>query len=294
MALSLIVVLSIACASPSTTPSGTDSPPSTPKIPADPSPASLQILSGGLSFQLATGEDRQLTAWATYVDRAARSVEATWTSIRPEVATVAASGKITARSIGTTVVVATFMNVTATQIVDVVGAVPDYRGVWVGSYLLASCTDLGQLATAGWCRQLGGIGAKLPVTIGLRGDQNGSFSTLQGTLALGSVPFAIFLSVNQDGTATGGFYSRLRTTPPFVFEFDDPVFYNRGFSTTIRFSNPVSGSWKIFGYYDGGKGNVTEQGDLIALTKDPTLTVADPSTFPPATSVADLIERMKR
>jgi len=286
----LLVLPLIACggSSPSSNAGGTTASP-TPVN--DPPPASLQILAGGSGFQLSPGEERQLTAWATYVDRAARAVAATWTVAPLTVASIdASSGKITARSVGSAQVTATFMNVRASQIVTVVS---DLRGVWVGNYVLTTCTDTGQLLTAGWCRQLGGTGATLPMTIGLR-DQSPAIGMLEGTLALGSIPFAIGVSVNQDGTGNGTFYSRLRTTPPFVFEFDDPIFFNRGFPATLRLSNGLSGTWKIFGYFEGGKGSITEQGDFSGMTKDPNQTVADPAAFPAVTSVSDLIARMKR
>jgi len=242
---------------------------------------------------LYVGETRRIFALARFENSSSETfVAATWSSSRPEIARITASdttGTVTALSSGSTVITASYLNMRQSVTFDVR---PDLTGVWRGSYVLSSCTDYAQLRDADWCRQLGGS-VRLPMTLGLGPNQNYRFAPI-GVLALGSIPFNVSFTTTTDGTARGSFTSALRATFPFVF--NDPVFYNTAFRIDLHVENGqiTSGNWSLYAIYDGGKGTAQMQGESVTLVRDPGAAVLDANAFPPATSVANLIDRLKR
>ncbi len=76
------------------------------------------------------------TATATLFDGTTRAVTPTWTSSNPDVATVDNVGRLDARAHGATTLTATHDGISATKRVQVVN---NYRGTWVGRYVVTAC-----------------------------------------------------------------------------------------------------------------------------------------------------------
>jgi hypothetical protein len=87
---------------------------------------------------------------ATLADRSTRTVTAAWTSSNPAVASVDGSGRLDARSHGSTTLTATYDGRSVSKPVRVVN---NYGGSWVGKYVRRACTDTGDLTNhdGGWC-----------------------------------------------------------------------------------------------------------------------------------------------
>ncbi len=87
---------------------------------------------------------------ATLADRSTRTVTAAWTSSNPAVASVDGSGRLDARSHGSTTLTATYDGRSVSKPVRVVN---NYGGTWVGTYVIRACTDTGDLTNhdGGWC-----------------------------------------------------------------------------------------------------------------------------------------------
>ena len=109
--------------------------PVAPSPPATTSPtiASL-VISGGDA--LLTGSSGNFTATATLSDGTSRSVTPTWSTSNRDVATVDNAGRLEGRAHGTTTLAAAHEGVSATRSVQVVN---DYRGTWVGRFVVNGC-----------------------------------------------------------------------------------------------------------------------------------------------------------
>jgi hypothetical protein len=76
--------------------------------------------------------------------------------------------------------------------------IPNYTGIWSGSYTITNCTQSGALAVANLCSTLGNTA---PFTLNV--GQQATTHTVQGTFNLGSIPFTIAPStVGANGALT--------------------------------------------------------------------------------------------
>jgi hypothetical protein len=109
--------------------------PAAPSPPTTTSPmiASL-VINGGDA--LLTGSSGTYTATATLSDGTSRSVTPTWSTGNSDVATVDNAGRLDGRAHGTTTLAAAHEGVGATRSVQVVN---DYRGTWVGRFVVNGC-----------------------------------------------------------------------------------------------------------------------------------------------------------
>jgi hypothetical protein len=103
--------------------------------PATTSPAIASLVISGADAVL-TGSSSNYTATATLSDGATRSVTPTWSSSNRDAANVDNAGRLDGRVHGTTMLTATHDGISATKSVQVVN---DYRGAWVGRFLVNGC-----------------------------------------------------------------------------------------------------------------------------------------------------------
>lgn len=97
---------------------------------------------------------------ATLSDGSSRSVQATWGSDTPSVATIDSTGRATGVAPGLATIYADYQGMRATRLLRVV---PDYQGTWQGDWSVTGCVDEGdwtgvcQLAPNGtvWALTLG-------------------------------------------------------------------------------------------------------------------------------------------
>ena len=100
------------------------------------------------------------TANATFSDGSSRSVQATWGSDTPSVATIDSTGRAMGVAPGLATIYADYQAMRATRLLRVV---PDYQGTWQGDWSVTGCGDEGdwtgvcQLAPNGtvWALTLG-------------------------------------------------------------------------------------------------------------------------------------------
>ena len=108
--------------------------------------ASLTAVRVDGSASVAEGGTVQLRAMASYSDGSSREVsaQATWSSSRPSVASVSASGLVTAATLGTTDVSATYQGQTGRQSLSVGAAEWDVRIDLASFTAVDSCDDFTQ------------------------------------------------------------------------------------------------------------------------------------------------------
>jgi hypothetical protein len=98
------------------------------------SAATNLVISGDAA--VLTGSSSNYTATATLSNGSTRSVTPTWSSSKTDVADVDNAGRLNARAHGLTTLTATHDGISATKSVQVVN---DYRGAWVGSFVVNGC-----------------------------------------------------------------------------------------------------------------------------------------------------------
>jgi len=107
------------------------------KSPAAPSrPAVSNLLSISGADAVLTGSSSNYTATATLSDGTTRSVTPTWSSSNGDVASVDNAGRLDGRAHGLTTLTATHDGTSAAKSVQVVN---DYRGTWVGTFVVNGC-----------------------------------------------------------------------------------------------------------------------------------------------------------
>jgi hypothetical protein len=88
---------------------------------------------------LGLGSTETLTAVVVSGNGSRRTVAASWSSDTPEIVAVDDGGRVRGVSLGKTTVHASFQALSAAQPIRVV---PDYEGVWAGSYRVVTCQQI--------------------------------------------------------------------------------------------------------------------------------------------------------
>jgi hypothetical protein len=109
--------------------------PATASPPTTTAPTTASLFIAGADAVL-TGVPSIYFATATLSDGAFRTVTPTWSSSRADVASVDSAGRLDGRAHGATTLTATHDGVSATKSVQVVN---DYRGTWVGRFIVNGC-----------------------------------------------------------------------------------------------------------------------------------------------------------
>jgi hypothetical protein len=116
--------------------------------PGPDAPTSVAIAAGVDLMKLKATGTFGLTA--NYSNGSAGSVQGTWRSDNPSVATVDNTGRVTATGAGETNIVGEFQGLRATQPLRVV---PDYQGRWNGDYTVTRCTADGDFQRGNFCAE---------------------------------------------------------------------------------------------------------------------------------------------
>lgn len=111
-------------------------------------PTSVAIAAGVDLMKLKATGTFGLTA--NYSNGNAGSVQGTWRSDNPSVATVDTTGRVTATGAGETNIVGEFQGLRATQPLRVV---PDYQGRWNGDFSVTGCTADGDFQRGNFCSE---------------------------------------------------------------------------------------------------------------------------------------------
>ena len=119
------------------------------------------------------------------------AVASGFTSDTPSVATVTTAGVITGVSIGDVTISIDYQGFKASKKVRVL---PNYNGIYYGTYTIDSCTETGDFVPLGYCAQLTSS-ATLPLAF--NNAQSAELTTMAGQFAIGSLI----------GTATGAISS---------------------------------------------------------------------------------------
>jgi hypothetical protein len=124
LAVALCLSLSAACAESVTAPSSTT-----------PAPAALRIVVPAQGASVVVGQPVVWTAVATMADGSTATVNATWVSDAPAVATVT-SGRVAGIAPGRATIAASYSGVVASIATRVI---PDYSGPWIGAAVYLGC-----------------------------------------------------------------------------------------------------------------------------------------------------------
>lgn len=129
---------------------------------------------------------------------------------------------------------------------------PNYTGVWSGTYTVTTCTETGDLASAGACASLRGSTA--PFQLNAVQTALVSPALVQGTFTLGTIPFTITPaniastgSVTFFGNSAVGSVNALATwtlTTPIVGTISD-VWTIPGYSGQVSFNGTINTTTKV-------------------------------------------------
>jgi hypothetical protein len=177
-----VVVLSLLAAA-----CGSDSP-STPAPP----PATTQSIAVTGPDRVFIGASETYTATATMSDGTTRAVTSGWAGDAPSVVTVEPGGRVTGVGSG---MVTVYVIHDGRQGQKVVRGLPNFQGVWSGSYAVRSCSQSGQVASANMCGDLFSVNRVLPTNLNITQDAD----RVEGRFFLGTVGGDISGSVQTDG-----------------------------------------------------------------------------------------------
>lgn len=140
---------------------------------------SISVTSSGATLLL--GSTETFTATATRSDGSTQSVTGgAWGTDAPGVATATNTGAVTGVGSGEVTVFVDASGVRGTKRIRVL---PNYQGNWIGSYVITSCSQTGQMASADACGTSLGVNSVLPLTFQFTQDG----TTLSGRTALGQI-----------------------------------------------------------------------------------------------------------
>lgn len=154
---------------------GSDSP-STPAPP----PATTQSITVTGPDRVFIGGSETYTATATMSDGTTRAVTSGWASDAPSVVAADPTGRATGVGAGMATV---YVIHDGRQGQKVVRGLPNFQGVWSGSYAVRSCTQSGQMALLNACGDTFMVNRVLPTNLNLTQDGD----RVQGRFFLGSL-----------------------------------------------------------------------------------------------------------
>lgn len=166
--------------------------------PASPTPQPVASLTVSLGLSsVFTGHTTTATATAKKADGSTEVVSAAWTSDKPGVATVSATGLVTAVGSGTATIVASYQGLTGSA---TLGVTPDFSGTWTGTAQVESCEGFTDFRT---CSKLAPAGTVANLRLTLVQDGNG----VRGSLELQTQPPTVGIAQPHlfSGAVTGTF-----------------------------------------------------------------------------------------
>jgi hypothetical protein len=157
--------------------------------PTTPTPAATSITVTSTGTHLHLGLTETFTATVTLSNGTSQPLTGgTWGTDAAAVATVGATtGMVTSIGSGEVTVFVDAQGVRGARKITVV---PNYQGIWNGSYTMTSCAQSGQLADVDLCGTYA-VGSSLPLALNL----NQTAATVNGQTALGGLVSAPFTTV---------------------------------------------------------------------------------------------------
>jgi hypothetical protein len=166
--------------------------------PTTPAPTTQSITVSGPDRVL-IGATETFTATASMSDGSSRAVTSGWAGDAPSVVTVDPStGRVTGVGSG---MVTVYVIHEGRQGAKVVRGLPNFQGVWSGSYAVRSCSQSGQVASANLCGDLFTVNRVLPTNLNVTQDSD----RVDGRFFLGTIGGDISGPIQTDGRylATG-------------------------------------------------------------------------------------------
>lgn len=184
-----------------------------------------------------------------------QTVTPAWRTDNPAVATIAASGELTAISNGEVTVIAEYQGMSDSKRVRVV---TDYGAVWYGQYLITRCEASNAFDEAGWCDPDGfAAGRTFPIGLELQQDRD----IVTGTIWFGQIsgPFS-------GRVATGG---NLTGESKFTWSYDDGVvdILVSPLSVLREGDRIAQGTFTVVFAASGALGNCTIDARVMGLDK---------------------------
>lgn len=239
---------------------GTDSP----SAPAAP-PVTTQSIAVTGPDRVFIGATEAFTATATMSDGSTRAVSSGWNTDAPAVATVeGATGRVTGVGSG---MVTVYVIHDGRQGAKVIRGLPNFQGVWSGSYVVRSCTQSGQVASANMCGSTFSVNRVLPTNLNVTQD----FDRVQGRFFLGQLAGNSSGPIQTDGRLqlTGGLQdSGVTIETSWALDSHTPGRITGGFSMT----------WRVA----GANGDVRVSADIRDLNRTTTAAPMDAGVPVPA------------
>jgi len=226
---------------------------STPTAPTPTAPAVTGLSVTGLDA-IRTNFYANFTAQSTMSDGSTQTVQPSWTSSNPDVASIAANGDVSGISNGAATITATYQGRSASRSVRIVS---NFGGTWSGSYRITKCDQ--SAAFAGWCVGIGGVGAVLPVALSLTQGGAGR-DQITGTIALGTITGNSSGNVTHDGRLIlGGTFTNAISGTVFVVTIG-------GWDTRLSGASGMAGGWSQSIRANGFPGNAYQENTIASLT----------------------------
>lgn len=253
--------------------------PTTPTPPPPPSPTVHSITVSSSSDLLYIGISETFTATATMSDGSSKAViGGVWGGDNPSVATVeAATGRVTIVGSGMVTVFVDYQGRRGTKLIR---GLPNYQGVWSGSYYIVSCSSSGDLAAINFCGYFP-VNQVFPTDLNLIQDRD----RVQGRFYLGTLGADTSGPVQGDGQLllTGA-------VKEGIFTID--VSWGLRSTTPGRITGTLYQLWRATGY--SGDGRLSCNIRDLNRTSTMTMELAPSGPRPLNPTLEDLIRALIR
>lgn len=211
----------------------------------------------GLSITPATDlvrikANETFAANATFSDGSSRTVQSTWGSDAPGVATIESGGRVTGVASGQATIFADYQGQHATRLLRVL---PDYQGRWQGDWSMSGCGDEGDWRGACGELALGSLWA-----IALEATQNRD--AVNGTVDFGdNQPGQVAGTIRMSGhLVLSGTYTIVQDGLPFEFAVSD-------WETLTTDNDRMTGRFRLTMRVAGLQGSLRLDGELRVVAK---------------------------
>jgi hypothetical protein len=222
------------------------------KNPSTPSPTLTGIAITTGSDMVRINADETWTLTATFSDGSTQTVQGTWSSSTPAIATVDGAGRVRGVASGQTTITADYQSQRATRQLRIV---PDYHGRWEGGWTITGCSDSGELA--GVC-----AGFATGDLFGLTLVVNQNRDTMTGTTDFGDdLPGPVSGTIQITGhLVVTGTYTIVVDDLPLEFTIAE-------WQTTTTDNLIMTGQIRLRIAIPGVQGFVMPEGTLTGVTK---------------------------
>ena len=199
--------------------------------PTKPEVTPTSITVNSTSAFIVLGQTETFTATIAFSNGTTQAVSGgTWGTDAATVATVgAATGLVSSVRSGDVTIFVDAQGIRGTKRITIV---PNYQGIWGGTYVVNTCTHTGGFATGNYCGTVFPIGATPPVAFNF--NQTGG--NISGQTALGQLFSSLFLTTASLGGGLGfQAVAQLPTLgpPPLNFRVDQAWQINQAVAGTL-------------------------------------------------------------